>query len=333
MLIKLDEQQAPAALGAMRRVATARGARPLSAADRVALDAFDRFMLRGGPAHELDALPDPSPAQLAALIPAADDRTHVAQFLVVMALVDGAVDEGRIAVVVEYAGALDSHEEGVRQLAALGRGNLAWVRADMQRQNLLSITGGEVDVPIDEWILPYRGDRAAPALAARYRALGELPPGTLGRTFFEFYRANRFAFPGEPDGVNERFAAPHDTTHILSGYDTSAQGELLVSTFTAGMHPREPMSGHILPVIVSWHLGVELVKLAGSITGQLDPEKFWLAWERGAEVIVDVFADSWSLWAVAAEPLEAVRAAYRIPGLDPAYAAHGHVPPWYRPVA
>jgi hypothetical protein len=99
------------------------------------------------------------------------------------------------------------------------------------------------------------------------------------------------------------------------------------------MHPRAPISGHILPVIVSWHLGVERVKFAGSITGQLDPEKFWLAWERGAAVATDVFADSWSLWTVAAEPLEAVRAAYRVPVLDPAHAAHGHVPPWYRPVA
>jgi hypothetical protein len=49
------------------------------------------------------------------------------------------------------------------------------------------------------------------------------------------------------------------------------------------MHPHEPMSGHILPVIMSWRLGIELVHLAGSITGQLDPEKFWFAWERGAE--------------------------------------------------
>jgi hypothetical protein len=29
-------------------------------------------------------------------------------------------------------------------------------------------------------------------------------------------------------------------------------------TFTVGMHPLEPMAGHILPVIFSWHLGIEL---------------------------------------------------------------------------
>jgi hypothetical protein len=320
-------------LGAMRCVATGRGTAPLSAADRVALDAFDRFILRRESGLDPDALPDVSPAQLAAAIADADARNHVVQFLVVMAVVDGVVDRRRIAVVVDYARSLDSHEEAVRQLAELGRGNLAWVRADMARQNLLSITGRALDVSIDEWILPYRGDRTNRALAARYHALGELPSGTLGRTFFEFYRTNQFAFPGEPDGLNERFAAPHDTTHVLSGYDTTPQGELLVSTFTAGMHPREPMSGHILPVIVSWHLGIELAKTPGSITGQLDPEKFWLAWERGAEVTTDVFAGGWKLWDVAGEPLERLRAAYRIPALDPAHAAHGEVPAWYRPIA
>jgi hypothetical protein len=329
-LVELTDAQSALVLGALARVAAA-GGEP-TATDRQALAAFDRFVLQGDPARDLAALPDVPPAALAAALPDRDAATHVAQFLVVMAIVDGVIDRARIPVVVAYANALGVDEDAVRQLAELGRGNLAWVRADVARRNLASITGRALDVPIDRWILPYR-ERPDPALAARYAALGKHPGGTLGRTFFEFYRANGFAFPGEADGVNERFAAPHDSTHVLSGYDTSPQGELLVSTFTAGMHPREPMSGHILPVIISWHLGIELAKFAGSTTGQLDPAKFWLAWERGAEVGVDAFADGWSLWAVAAEPLEAVRAAYGVPPLDRAYAAGGAVPAWYRPVA
>jgi hypothetical protein len=210
MLIRLDAQQAPTVLGAMRRVATARGAEPLTAADRVALDAFDRFMLRGG-GLDADSLPDPPPATLAALVRDAGDRTHVVQFLVVMALVDGAVDEGRIAVVAEYATALDSNEEGVRQLAALGRGNLAWVRADMQRQNLLSITGRERDVPIEEWIPPYRGNGAAP------RARGALPhargiAGGRARTHvLRVLPRERFRL-SRRTGRRQRVASPRRTT-------------------------------------------------------------------------------------------------------------------------
>ena len=333
MLVKLTNDAALLVLGALRHVVTAGGSRYLTATDRRTLDAFDRFVLRRDTACDLDGLPDPAPTELAAAIQGADVRTHVVQFLVVMALVDGIVDEIKIPIVIDYAKALEVDEDAVRQLAELGRGNLAWVRADVQRQNLLSITGQELGVSVDEWILPYRGDHADPKLAARYRALGKLPNGTLGRTFFEFYQINRFAFPGEPQGLNERFATRHDTTHVLSGYNTSPQGELLVSTFTAGMHPQEPMSGHILPVIMSWHMGIELVHLAGSSTGQLDPEKFWFAWERGSEVTTDVFADTWDLWAVASEPLEDLRAAYHVPPLDAAHAADGRVPPWYHPVA
>jgi hypothetical protein len=255
------------------------------------------------------------------------------QFLVVMALVDGKVDTAKIAIVVDFAQALGVHEQAVRQLAELGNGNLAWLRADVARQNLLSITGHVLHESIQKWILPYRGEHAQPKLAARYGALDGLPEGTLGRTFIEFYRANHFSLPGEPDGLNHRFASPHDTTHLLSGYDTSPQGELLVSTFTAGMHRHEPMSGHILPVILSWHLGIEFAKTPGKITGQLDPEKFWAAWDRGSQLTTDVFTDTWSLWDAAPIALDVLRAEYAVPPLDPAHAASGEVPAWYHPVA
>jgi hypothetical protein len=333
MLVELDARQAPIVLGAMRRVATAAGSEPLHDADRSALAAFHHFVLRGSELLDVDALREVSPASVAAVIRGAELRTHLVQFLIVMALVDGSVDQKKIAIVLEYADALGVHEDAVNQLAELGRGNLAWLRADIARQNLKSITGREIDESIDEWILPYRASNEQPQLTARYRELAKLPAGTLGRTFVEFYRDNGFAFPGEAAGLNERFASPHDSTHILSGYDTSPQGELLVSTFTAGMHKEEPMSGHILPVILSWHLGIELAKLPGKITGQLDPAKFWAAWERGSEVAVDVFGDSWSLWDAAGERLDALRSRYKIAALEPMLAASGEVPPWYRPIA
>ena len=332
MLIRLSPAQVPLVLGAMRLVASAAGKERLSEADRSALVAFDRFILRRAGALDLESLPATTAAALGAAIPDAGDRDHVVQFLIVMALVDGTVDAAKIRVVDAFAQALGVREDAVRQLAEVGRGHLAWVRADVARQNLRSITGHEVGQTIDEWILPY-GKAPDPSLAARYRALGALAEGTLGRTFFEFYRDNGFAFAGEPAGLNQRFASPHDATHILSGYDTSPQGELLVSTFTAGMHPKAPMSGHILPVILSWHLGIELAKLPGEVKGQLDPAKFWNAWERGSQVGVDVFADGWSFWDATREPVAALRERYRVPALDPKYAAGGQVPPWYRPVA
>jgi hypothetical protein len=118
----------------------------------------------------------------------------------------------------------------------------------------------------------------------------------------------------------------------LSGYSTSPQGELLVSTFTAGMHPLEPMAGHVLPVIFSWHLGIELNPLAGSWTGALHPRKFWVAWERGAETVGDPFAADWDFWALAEAPPEDLKRRYRVPPLDPRDAAADDKPEGFMPI-
>src|SRR5690606_23479975 len=109
------------------------------------------------------------------------------------------------------------------------------------------------------------------------------------------------------------------------------QGELLVSTFTAGMHRDRPMAGHILPVIFSWHLGIRLLDTAGATTGSLDPTRFWVAWERGSELTADLFAPGWDFWGETTAALDDVRRRYGVPPLDPRYAASGDYPDWYTP--
>ncbi|MDL5047489.1 hypothetical protein QQ054_15850 [Oscillatoria amoena NRMC-F 0135] len=321
MIIPSTPEKQKLVLAAMRQIASAGGARELTAVDRATLVAFARFILgqAGDAAASLDTLPVVTPEQFAAAITDPAQRGQMVQFLIIMAVVDGQVDPDKIALVRQWSNLLGTDEDGVEQLARLAAGNLQWVAADAQRQNILSITGRDLDIPLDEWILPYRGaGRADPALAERFRALGKLPGDTLGRVFYEFYHDNGFAFPGEPDGLNVRFATAHDSTHVLSGYDRTPQGELLVSTFTAGMHKKEAMSGHILPVIMSWHMGIELVPFAGADTGQLAPEKFWVAWERGSRTTADIFDDAWDFWAAAARPIEELRREYGIPPLPKA---------------
>ncbi len=101
----LSPAQTVLVLAAMRDVAAAGGRHALSAADdRAALAAFHRFVLRATTPLAVDLLPTCTPSMLAAAVPKAADRVHVAQFLVVMALVDGTIDAARIAVVA-YASA------------------------------------------------------------------------------------------------------------------------------------------------------------------------------------------------------------------------------------
>jgi hypothetical protein len=333
MLVDATPQQAQLILGAMRNVATAQGTEPLTDADRAALAATHHYLFRATDDLDPAQLPDTIPVVLHAALEDPKLADHAVQLLTVMAVVDGMIDTAKIATVQSYAAALGITGDYVEQLAELGRRNLQWVIADAQRKNVLSVSGQHLEGSLDDWIHPYTRGRSEPALASRYDRLADLEVGTLGRAFFDFYQTYKFAFPGEPDGLIETFASRHDSTHVLSGYDTSPQGELLVSAFTAGMHPEEPMSGHILPVIISWHLGLQVTKLAGSYTGALDPEKFFVAWERGGEVTTDVFDPSWDFWAATSRSLADLRTEYAVPPLDPKFAASGDFPDWYRPVA
>ena len=323
MLTAVTAEQAGAILRAMGQVATAGRTKPLTEAGFRSLQAAARHLFHLADAPDTDARSPITPHDLGAVLSGQPAAIMAARFLAVTALVDGELDAGKITLVLDYAAALSIQEDYLQQLQAAISGRLSWALADMTRQNIKSLWDqpwrDEDDVMA--LLLPYQGDRADPALVARHEALGVLPEGSFGRAYWAIYKANGYAFPGDPRGVNAAFARPHDSTHVLSGYDTSPQGEILVSTFTAGMHPKLPMEGHILPVIFSWHLGIEINKFAGSARGALDPEKFWVAWARGSEVAVDLFAPGWDFWAVAKEPVETLRRRYRVPPLDPRHAA------------
>jgi len=314
--IEADSTTAHAIVGAMAAVATAGGKVTLTEADRVSLTAAHRYMLRQEGPLDIGALSAPAPADLADRLDDAEQADKALKMLAVMALVDGTVAPAKIALLESYAEALGRKSDYLQELAEAAQGHLRWAGMDMVRHNMLSITGQPwADDDVMPWLLPYQGANADEALADRYRGLAALPAGTLGHSFWQWYDKHGFAFPGEADALNEAFAVPHDSTHLISGYSTSYRGEILVSTFTAGMHPEEPMAGHILPVIFSWHLGVELIEHAGAHKGALDPEAFWQAWRRGQDTAGDLFARDWDFWSVAEVPLAELQERYGVPPL------------------
>ena len=313
MLVHVDHDQAQMILGAMRAIATAGGNNRLTDLGHRALDVAARVLFHT--ALSVDELPPVTPPELKQVLVNDVQAMWSVRFLTVMALADGILDKAKIALVLEYADRLEVREGYLRQLSEAASGNLAWALADMTIQNIKSLWNEPWDEHDDvlALFLPYTGERADPALAARHEALGALPPGTLGRGYWDIYKKNGYAFPGNPKGINAAFARPHDSTHVISGYDTTPHGEILVSTFTAGMHPRLPMEGHILPVLFSWHLGIEINKLAGSHRGAFDPEQFWVAWTRGAQMTEDFFSPEWDFWAHVEEPVEDLRRRYHVP--------------------
>jgi len=319
-LIAAAPDQRCAILGAMREVATAFGRFPLSAATVRSLRSADRHGLGGTGDVDPARLVPVKPEALAVVLADAAQAEAALRFLSVSALVDGTLSRPKIDAVMEYAERLGIRRDYLTELSKSVDGGLQWALTDMTRQNVLSLWNELRDERIDvnDIFMPYRSPHGDPSLAARYRTLSGLPAGTLGQAFSEIYRTNGYAYPGEERAVNVRFATPHDATHVLSGYDTSPRGEILVSTFTAGMHPVRPMEGHILPVLYSWHLDIKINDLAGSAKGQLDPEAFWEAWARGAGTAVDLFAPSWDFWSIAWEPVAEIRQRYGIQALSAA---------------
>lgn len=293
----VGHRESDAILGAMRQVALA-GGHAISYADRASILAAGRYLLRRPDVGDIGELPAVEPADLVAALKDHDLAEEAVKYLAIMAMVDGVLDTGKLGRVLAYARALDIEADYLTQMVEAASGHMSWAIADMTRKNLESIAGiaSTRDTTAEAWVMAYTGANADPALVARYEALSALPDNTLGKALWAFNKLNGYKFPGDSNALNARFATPHDCTHVISGYDTSYRGEILVSTFTAAMHPINPMAGHIMPVVFNGHLGVRFNNVATPAHGGLDPDEFWHAWARGRDMTVDLFAPDWSFW-------------------------------------
>lgn len=324
MIIRVTEPQATAILGSMLNIALAHGPAGLNAADGHTIDAAARIVLGVGTDVSTELAPCRPHVLAQAMSGDKEDGLLAVRMVAVMSLVDGRVDQGKIALVQEYADALNVHEAYLRVLAEAAAGEIAAATACMMRKNAETFPGLDlrgIDTDLVAPFLPYRDGRADPGLVARYEALGELGRDTFGYAFCDHFKRNRFAFPGDPNGLAEAFTTHHDSSHVLSGYSTSPQGELLVSTFIGAMHPDQPMAAEVLPALFSYHLGIAMNEIASVRSAAFEPRSFWTAWERGAATTVDVFDPSWEFWAASETPLVELRRTHNVAPVDPALLA------------
>lgn len=310
MPLELTRNEAHAILSAMRDVASVGDG--FSEADATSLLAAGHWMLGLKTEFDHNALPTVEPAAVADVLTSDALRREAASFIIVMALVDGTLDKPKMERALEYARALDVSTDFIDEITVTLSGQVKHALAHMVRDNMVSLTRQpwSDNADIMAWLLPYREGAEDPVLASRFRALTEKPEGTFGRAFIDHFLHNGYPVPGEPDALNAAFSLPHDSSHIYAGYGTDPRGEILVSTFTAGMHPLHPVSGHILPVIFSWHLDIKINDVALSTQGAMDPAEFWRAWARGKAMKIDMFGPDWHFWQWVDEPLEELRATY-----------------------
>ena len=150
-------------------------------------------------------------------------------------------------------------------------------------------------------------------LAARYRALGEMPAGSFGHALYHHFQDHGFLLPGERGGMPERMLF-HDLGHVLSGYDVDPAGEIQQAAFQAGFMRNDGFT-FLLFGILQFHIGIRLTPVAKAQKGLFDVPRVLAAAARGAACKVDL-SEGFDLWAVAEQPLETVRANLGIPALS-----------------
>jgi hypothetical protein len=296
---------------ALRALASVVGSnRTITRAERRFLEVIAE--LHGASAREADLAPIDVGA-VARSIREPHQRKRLVQLALIASMIEGEVTCSETAAVDQLAGALAVDDAGLRVLRRIAGDQHLLARFDMARRGLRPMAARAYAeqgfAGIRELAAPALGSEDA-ALAWRYRALGLLPEGTLGREYWTHCTRSRFAFPGEKGGIPERLVF-HDFGHVLSGYGTTPADEICQGAFQAGF-VREDGFAFLMFVVIQFHLGIRVTPAAAGEKGLFDVARVMRAAQRGAQCRVDL-SRSWDPFEVAHRPVAELRAEYGIP--------------------
>ncbi|HEY8216975.1 MAG TPA: hypothetical protein VIH82_07570, partial [Acidimicrobiia bacterium] len=273
--------------------------------------------------HDLDEL---GAADLASVLATHDHayRQRIVQHMVLGELVLRPLPADVAERVTQYAEALGVDDDFVQVARKYARGalGLAWV--DLRRSGFVDRWDDDHQVPLHTSTAsedPFDEAPPDPELEARWRAFGDLPLGTLGRSVIEMYRARSFRLPGSR-GAASAYLAQHDFVHVLADYGTTLEGELEVFAFAGRADPDPKGFAWLATMIGLYETGY--IHAQGFF--EIDVRERHLrtpgmharlpdALRRGKAVCeaygCDLFAVDFHV--VAAEPVEEVRAELHIP--------------------
>ncbi|MEO0458551.1 MAG: hypothetical protein AAF152_18500 [Cyanobacteria bacterium P01_A01_bin.114] len=246
-------------------------------------------------------------------------RQQLIQALVVLTVAEGRRDWQTFTRIRQLARILQVKGAGLRYLWLWCRGaerllalDIYWhgfiaqkYRYEWQRRGWGWLIGG---------IGTYQGLWKNQALAQRYQQLQYLPSETLGYQFWHFYQQQHYAFPGEKKGIHEGLLF-HDMTHVLGGFDTTPEGELLAVALMVGYQKSGDPLASLLFIILQQHAGVQTGLLSQAKKGLLNQaaiaDRFIQALIAGSQMTVDL-SQTWSPWQVIDQPVESLRQRYSL---------------------
>ena len=266
-----------------------------------------------------------SPSSLKAHTRTSEEAQQLVRLMLVVSLADGPPSAEQITMIQNTARELDVQEPAIGVMRLLAENRMLRFRIGFMRRshlrnyfaNTYRLAGGARAVA--KGILVFRGVLQDLTLAARFRALGDLPDDTLGRQFHDHCVDASLPFPGEKGGFPVG-AVYHDFTHVLSGYDTSPAGEMKAAAFQAGY-----TRGHwdfftLLFALVIHTAGVNLApfpmpRLPGRIGQPNLAVEVLHALARGTASNQDL-GDGWDFWDVVEQPIDNVRQQLGIRPID-----------------
>lgn len=318
--LKPGPETAPFQLRALVEIARA-ATNGLGSPQRAMLDAFQRRLFETR--LEIEAQDPIAPAELARHLRDPRQARQLVRFMVATSLADGPPSQAQMSLLSSFAAALHVEEPAVGVVRHLANGRLLRFRLAFMRhshvrsylRNTRRLLGGTW--PTIRALLVTRGVlREDAAGASRYRALADLPEGTLGREFFLHYSKEGLPFPGERGGfpIGALF---HDFSHVLAGYDTTPEGELKNAAFQSGFTRHDDDFFTALFAIVIHTAGVNLAPfpmpvLRGRIGQGTLALEILHALERGSAMAVDLGND-WDFWEYVALPIDIARERLGVP--------------------
>ena len=308
-----EEPQVRALLSAMRAVAEADG--PMSPRERDLIAATGTHLF--DTKEDVAVLPPGSPDALGAVLTDPADRELAVQLLVLVPYADTSVDSPEVGIVDRYAAALGTLPSSLADLHAVRDDHIKRLGLDYARRAIGKISedglGGRARMIVST-LHQYVGDAR---VAQRFHELQGFGGGTLGHTFFTFYRDRGFPLPGEKHSLGEYFVG-HDSAHILGGFNTDGVGEIGVAGFEAGMSRDGFGYEMIMEVLLDYQLGIDFGGQSIGFepkVGELDPGLLMTGIQRGLESDVDLI-EGWDFWADADQQVVELRERYRIVGVE-----------------
>lgn len=298
-----ETRQLPTVLRALRTALAPEG--PLSPPETAFLRTYANIAGTTPPAH------DPEPiAPREVHVDGAHRRKRLVQLAAMAAMLHRPIRERSVAFVTDLAKHLDVPEPVIPVLHALAKGRRTTARLLTARRGLSGILGESYRAEGAPGVLRFFGAllfraRVNRDKLARYKRLGLLPEGTLGREYWKHLTELGYGFPGEPGGIPDTVAY-HDVGHVLADNDTTPMGEIQQGAFQGG-NRRQDGFFFVQFVLLQFHHGVQLTPVAAPEVDYFDPEKVLWAIHRGATCNVDI-THQWDYWPLMPLPLEEARA-------------------------